>query len=146
MTNFLDSDSSFTAAVRHGMFFALLNVLWLLCCVPVLTIGLSTTAMFSCLNAYGRTGDPDSWKQFFSALRKNWKQGLALELLLLLAGGLLAASAFAVYTTQIPGKLLFTAALVLGGVGVCSVMVYSFPLLAQFDNTTAEFIRISAND
>lgn len=143
MLNFLDSDSKFTAAIRRLMFYTLVNIFWLLCCIPVVTIGLSTMAMFSCLNAYAQTGDPDSWKKFFPALRENWKQGLLLWLLVLLAGAALALSAVSVSVTDIPGKPVFIGALVLAAVGFCSVAVYSFPLLAQFHNTIPEFIRIS---
>ena len=143
MAGFLHSDSRFTMAVRQVMFFALVNIFWLLCCIPVLTIGLSTTAMFTCLNAYGATGDLDSWKAFFPALKKNWKQGLVLELLVVLAAVLLTASAVSVRVTDIGAKPLFWAVLALAGVGLASVAVYGFPLLAQFDNTTVEFVRIS---
>lgn len=143
MAKLLDTDSKFTGAIRHWMFYAVVSIFWLLCCIPVVSIGLSTTAMFSCLNEYAKTGDADAWKKFFPAFRKNWKQGLLLGIAVLLVGVLLMMSILAVRETDIPGKPAFTSVLALAVAGFLSVAVYSFPLLAQFDNTTAEFIRIS---
>lgn len=143
MAHFLNGDSKFTEVVRHLMFYGMTNVFWLLCCIPVVTIGLSTTAMFACLNAYGQTGDPDAWRRFFPALGRNWKQGLLMGVVTLLGWGLLALSALSVYATEIPAKPLFAGALLLAGWGLLTIVIYFFPLLAQFHNRTEAFVRIS---
>lgn len=143
MSTFLSHDSSFTNAVRHFMFFALVNIFWMLCCIPVVTIGMSTTAMFSCLNAYQMTGSPDSWKKFFPTIKQNWKQSLLMGIVVILGVLMVLLSAYSIYVTDIPGKMFFAVVVGIAAAGVGIVALYFFPLLAQFHNTTGEFVRIS---
>ena len=90
MRNILRVDSRFMEKMRHAMFFALVNILWLVGCIPIVSIGLSTTALYDCLLAYRRTKDPGEWKRFFRSIRRNWKQAVPAGILLELAGGLIA--------------------------------------------------------
>lgn len=142
MIGFLNEDSGFTMAVRHVMFFGITNVLWLLCCIPVVTAGLSTTALFTCLNDYGQSGDPDAWRKFLPAFRANLRQGLIMGIAALLGCGLLVISGISVHIVDIPGKPFFVGAIILAGCLLLTILIYFFPLLAQFHNRISEFVRI----
>lgn len=142
MTSFLNEDSGFTTAVRHVMFFGITNVLWLLCCIPVVTAGLSTTALFTCLNAYGQSGDPDAWRKFFPAFRENLRQGLIMGIVAFLGCGLLILSGISLSISDIPAESVFVGALILAGCLLMMIVIYFFPLLAQFHNRISEFVRI----
>ena len=141
MRNILRVDSRFMEKMRHAMFFALVNILWLVGCIPIVSIGLSTTALYDCLLAYRRTKAPGEWKRFFRSIRRNWKQAVPAGILLELAGGLIALSIWSTGVTDLPAKLFF-----ISGAGVAAVLwvcaaLYFFPLLAQFDNSGPALLR-----
>lgn len=141
MENILRADGRFMEKMRHAMFFVLVNILWLVGCIPVVSIGLSTTALYDCLLAYRRTKDPGEWRRFFRSLRRNWRQAIPAGILLELSGGLIALSLWSIWTTDLPAKLFFVS-----GTGVAAVLwvcaaLYYFPLLAQFDNSGPALLR-----
>ena len=55
-----------------------INLLWLVCCLPVFTVGASTTAMLTALYAF-RAGEPCGTKAFFGAFRKHFGKATALR-------------------------------------------------------------------
>lgn len=118
-----------------------LNLIWLVCCVPIITIGPACTAM--CYVARGiAAGDaPPVLKTFFRAFRENFGQSLALFLILLIPVCL--AAAYLLITVSgglehIPVlKYLCVLAVVIIGL-VCS---YAYPLLAHFDNTVGATLK-----
>lgn len=67
----------------------LLNVLWLLCCLPVVTAGASTTALFYTARKIAAGEEYRIWHDFFHSFRANWRQATLfwLGLLVLLAVG-----------------------------------------------------------
>lgn len=68
-----------------------LNLIWLICCVPVITIGPSTTAMY-CVTRNITKGDwPPVLKTFFREFRSNFKQSLLVFLILLIPVCVVAA-------------------------------------------------------
>lgn len=52
-----------------------LNVLWFICCLPLITIGPSTCALFHCTLKIARGEDLSVLKTFFKAFKDNFKQG-----------------------------------------------------------------------
>lgn len=106
-----------------------LNVLWLLCCLPVITAGAATTAMYSVIFQYITKQDDSVMKPFFKAFKENFKTVTPIWVLHLLIGAALGAEVF--YLSQgaqlwikvIFGILLF----IYVGVGA-----YLYPILARY--------------
>ncbi len=67
----------------------ILNILFLVCSIPIVTIGASLTAMYSVNLKSVRYGDGYVAKRFFEAFKKNFKQATLAWLVFLLAGILL---------------------------------------------------------
>ncbi len=84
-------DTPFYRLMGHVGDLAVLNVLWLVCCLPVVTIGASTTGMFSVLNKLTAREDPRIAADFFKAFRRDFLQSTAVWLTLLAAGGIATA-------------------------------------------------------
>lgn len=118
-----------------------LNLIWLVCCLPVVTIGPACTAMCYTARAITRGDAPMILKTFFRAFRENFKQSLTMFLILLLpvcmAGGylLMAASGGLEYIPTL--KYLCYLSMVIVSV-ICS---YVYPLLAHFDNTVGNTLK-----
>lgn len=65
-----------------------LHVLWLICSLPVITIGASTTALcYSCMKLHDREGYVT--RNFFHSFKQNFRQSTILFLFFLITGGIL---------------------------------------------------------
>lgn len=130
----ISPDSKVFAAVSRAADLAILNLLFLLTSIPVITIGASYTALYKSVFAIGTKRESGTVRSYFRAFKANLKQSTMLWLLLLFAGAMLAADYF--LFEKIPGGLggiRFLFAL-LGAVAVF-IACYAFPLTALFDNT-----------
>ncbi len=74
--------------VKIGMIWYL-NILWLVCSIPIITMGASTTALiYSCMKLQQEEGYPTN--NFFHSFRENLKQATGIWICYLFAGSLLA--------------------------------------------------------
>ena len=64
----------------------LLNILWIICSIPVFTIGASTTAVYYVTLKLARDEDDSTIRSFFRSFKNNFKQATAIWLILLAAG------------------------------------------------------------
>lgn len=119
-----------------------LNFLWILGSLPVFTIGASTTAAMSV--ALKLADDEEGYiaKSYFEAYKVNFKQGVPMGLIFLVAW-------YAVYLDfQLFGAVKNNPVilLIIGMVSVFLViiaMIYSFSLLARYENTVVRTIQNS---
>ena len=138
--NLLSPDSKFMRAMSLLGDLIVLNLVFLLCCVPVVTIGAAVTALDTAVFRLVRGTEGRVLGQFFRAFRQNFRRATAVWLLLLLAMAVAVLDIwiFAAFTgilrlIEIPFVLLLLVALFTAG--------YAFPLLSQFDNTVRATLR-----
>ena len=127
-------DSKFMRAMSMLGDLCLLNLAFLVCCVPIVTVGPAITALDTAAFRLVRDGAGRPVTVFFQTFRQNLRRGICLWLVLLLAGGFVTLDIwlFAAFTG--PLRLLevvFVLLLVL----VLFTAGYAFPLLSQFENT-----------
>ena len=67
----------------------LLNILWLLCSVPFITIGASTTALYSVTLKMAANEEGYIIRGFWDAFKKSFKQSTLVWLILLAVGAVL---------------------------------------------------------
>jgi len=128
-------DSPFAQFVTNAGTLIWIDLLWLLCCIPVITIGASTAAMYRMVfnlreNKSCKTSD------FFRAFVSNFKQATLIWLLMLAAalGLYLLYSAIGFYSTRIL-QLAVLAAFLCFLLIALAVFLYAFPLTCYFENT-----------
>lgn len=116
-----------------------LNLLWLICCLPIFTIGASTTAMLSSLYAW-RAQEPCGGKVFFSHFRKNFGKATILWLAMVIFGAMLALDYVLVANMDFPGRMLVIGLIFF--VGFCLVFFGGmvFPLLSQFPGSIRDMV------
>lgn len=118
-----------------------LNVLWLVCCLPIVTIGPATSALHSVVCLYLEEKSDEVAKPFFHAFRRDLRQGLILGLGILgltavtVFDGLFLFSQFADGTrlVWIPFGVLVLVLLAL--------YVYAFPLLCRYTLGLGELVK-----
>ena len=123
-----------------------LNCLWLICCIPVITIGGATCAAYAVAL---RLADEDEEVQsvrglaarFFKAFKQDFLQGLLLSLF---TGAGVALGYFLFDRARDYGfNLIIIAALVVYALVVLVVNLYAYPLVARYSNTFINTLRNS---
>lgn len=116
-----------------------LNILWLVCCIPVITAGAATSALYHTVFLYHNKEDDAVLRPFFRAFRTNFKQSTLLFLPLLAA---LVLVVFDLVYLASYGKgtavlfLLILVVLLLMG-----MLIHLFPLIARFDMNAKALLR-----
>ena len=113
----------------------LLSVFWLVCSIPLFTLGPATAALYHtvvrCIRGDGR----DSWTLFFRTFRDNFKVGALASLVVLAAGAFLFFLYSLLYQTAAysrAGYVLFMAYYVFLLLPL-GLLCYLFPTLSRFE-------------
>lgn len=134
--NIFSPDGRLAAVLNRIGDLIILNVLTILCCIPVITAGAALTALYSVTLKMVKNEEGKIVTEYFRAFRGNFKQ--ATMLWMISAAALLAVvldfhvlrQQNSTIWTVYKGVLLIV--LVLLGTFIC----YLFPVLARFVNTT----------
>lgn len=127
-------DSKFMRAMSLLGDLMLLNLVFLLCCVPVVTIGAAVTALDTVCFRILRGTEGRALALFFRSFRQNFRRATALWLVLLLAFGAAAADIWIFFGFSDPLRFLVVAFMLLLLLALFTAG-YAFPLLSQFDNS-----------
>ncbi len=122
---------------------AWLNILWFLCCLPVFTVGASTTALFYVALKIAKNEEGAVTRAFFRSFKENFRQATVIWLILLAAGILLGTDGYIFYHMRFESLLwtLGTAVFLAVLAAYAIILMYIFPLLARFDNTVWAILR-----
>lgn len=114
-----------------------LNILWFICCLPVFTVGASTTALFYVSLKVAKNEEGNLTRSFFRSFKENFRQSTIIWLILLAGGILLGVDGYVFYHMRFDNALWALGAAVfivlLGAYAI--ILMYIFPLLARFNNT-----------
>ncbi|MCM1058109.1 MAG: DUF624 domain-containing protein [Firmicutes bacterium] len=119
-----------------------LNVLTLICCLPVVTIGASLTAMNYMTLKMARNEECYITRGFFKSFRENFKQATIIWLIFLLVIVVLGADFIIMSggSETGAGKVLWGVIMAVALL-VVAAFLYVFPVLAKFDNTVFRTIK-----
>ena len=122
-----------------------LSILWVAACLPIFTIGASTTALFATIHRYIRLEEGGLLKTFFQAFRDNFKRSTLCWLVLLALFALLMVDVLVFRTMAVNGQLfgkLYWLVLLLIGVEV-TWMAYLFCYAERFDGGVKDVLKLS---
>ncbi len=138
MRNLLSPEGPLMSFLTKLSYSAYLNVLWFICCLPVVAIGASTTALFYVTLKVAKNEEGSLTRAFFHSFQANFKQATKIWLILLTLGIALALDGYVFYHMRFENVLwtIGTAVFFVALVAYAIVLMYIFPLLARFDNTT----------
>ena len=127
-----------------------LNLLWFVCCVPVFTVGASTTALYSVTLKIVNERENNLTRQFFKAFRENFRQATVLWLILLGAGLFLAGDGYILYHLFLASQgvaavfwTLVSALVIAASIAYAIVLMSGFPLTASVVNTNRAMLKNS---
>lgn len=122
-----------------------LNVLWFICCIPIITAGASTTALFYVTLKMVRDEEGNVFRQFFQAFKANFKSSLKVWLIMLAMIVALVFDGYVFYHMHFESPIwtILTAIYLVAVVAFLIVSMYIFPLMARFENTTFAMFKNS---
>ncbi len=137
MHNILNPEGPFMSFITKITYSAYLNLLWLVCCLPIVTIGASTTALFYVTLKVARNEEGSLTKAFFHSFKENFRQGTIIWLILLTVGIVLGVDGYIFYHMRFENAFwtVATAVFLIAAAAYAIILMYIFPLLARFDNT-----------
>lgn len=119
----------------------ILNVIYALCCIPIVTIGAAQAGLYTGLrNVTDRDGDKTPTKSFFKGFKNGFLKITVIWLIFLVAILLLGYSIYFIYVTKIDAKIPAIVAIV-----GCVLLFMLFSQIAmfhsKFDCTKMQLVR-----
>jgi uncharacterized membrane protein YesL len=114
---------------------AILNFLFLLFCIPILTIGASITALYSVTIKMARNEESYLFKSFFLSFKKNFTQSTIVWFIMLASGFILLADFYFLGNLNGVLRIFFTSVFILFGLVYLCILLFIFPYMARFENT-----------
>ena len=136
MSNFFNMDSPFFSFMSRLADIVILNLLYIICCLPVFTVGAATSALYYQVMKMSKNEESYVFRSFFKAFRENFKKATLSWLILLVIAILLALDLYLAPT-------LGSDTVVSGFRVICYVACllwlitfsYTFALFSKFENT-----------
>ena len=141
-------DSKFSQIMLKLCYGCYLNLLWLVCSLPVFTAGAATAALYDVTLRIAREEEPPLTTRFFKAFLENFRQATTVWLILLGIGALLGADGYILYhlykSTAGMVSVICTlglALIIVAAIAYVIVLLYVFPLVASVKNTNWAMLK-----
>lgn len=135
MGRFFNMDNKFFVFMGKIADLCMLNLLCIICCIPIVTAGASLTALYYVTMKMVRNEEAYIFRSFFKSFKENFKQATIINVIMLIVAVLLYLDTnIAGNMGQTTGKILrmifavFTLLYVM-------VLLYVYPVLAKFYNS-----------
>ena len=119
----------------------LVNILFILFSIPIVTVGASLTAMYTVMLRIVRKEDSVTGRGFVNAFRENFKKATVIWLMVIAACVVIYGEL--VYVTNFTGPIVqFYSILAMAEVVLLIITLpFLFPLVARYDNTVWNTIK-----
>lgn len=141
MRGVFNPDSPLMRALGVVWDLIVLNLLFLVCCIPVVTIGPAITALHYVTTKWRVKRRHSGGRQFFKSFRANFRQGVLMGILFGAAGGFLGYDIYLLWHSGNFQNSSFKILIPVAAIAYMMTFVYAFPLLARFNNTVLGTIR-----
>lgn len=139
---FFSVESSFYRFLMKFLDVLKLNFMWILFSLPVVTVGASTVAAMSV--ALKMVDDEEGYigRSFLKAFKENWKQGTILWVITVIASYAVYLD-FQLFEAVPENPVLFLVIGMVSAFVIILALLYSYPLLARYENTLFKTIQNS---
>lgn len=139
------TEGRFTGLMTKFADLVLVNLLWLVCSLPVVTFATSTSALYYAVVKGIRKERGTPTKEFLHFFKTNWKQGIGISILYILLAGLAAFNYMAV-TKMDRASWLYTVYRVESlwvVIMFIFLTVFLFPVFSRFEYGVVECVKVS---
>ncbi len=143
MSSLFNMDSPIMRFLSRVCDIMILNILCIICCIPIITVGASVTAMYSITLKMVRGEESYIFKGFFKAFKENFKQSTIIWLITAAIGIFIYIDYRA--TAFLPRNMSTIFQILIGALSILyfMILVYIFPYTARFINNTKNIFKNS---
>ena len=140
---FLDLNNKFFSFMGTIGDLMILNLIFIICCLPIITIGASISAMYS-VSMKLIKNEGYLLRGFFEAFKKNFKPATIVWILFVLCGivFIIDIKCLSIFLDG-QNKLYFKVIFFIFGAVQYMIFCYIFPMISKFDNTIINYIKNS---
>jgi len=140
--SFFSLDSKFSQIMGRVFDLMMLNIIFLIMCIPIVTIGANFTAMYYVTLKMIKNEETYIFRTYWKSFRENFKQATAIWLILLAV--LIVLILDLLLVMRMPGTITYLRFVFLVLIFFeAMVLSYVFPVLSRFDNTVKNTIKNS---
>lgn len=121
----------------------LLTCMWAICCLPIITVGASTTALYEVVGRLEKDKEGYLTVNFFQSIKENFWQSTRVWLLMLLSMALIGTAGWWYMHISSPVRALCMPVVVILGVILMMMMVYSFPFISRCKLTDSQLLSMA---
>lgn len=147
MSNFFNMDNGVFTFLGKVCDIVFLSVIWMIFCIPIITIGPANTALYYATVKVIRRDRGYLFREFFKSFRLNFKRGAITGIILTLAYIILAFDLYWVRSSfEALGSnatIMFGIFLAIGFLLTC-FSIYVFPVLSRFDMTIKQLLKAAS--
>lgn len=118
-----------------------LNILTLICCIPIITVGPALTALHYTALKIVRDEECYIIRDYFKSFRMNLRQGISIWLIELVIIALLAGDFLILQSTEIAFGEPMRVILMVVAILILFLFTFAYPVLAKFDNTVMRTLK-----
>ena len=141
MGRIFDMDHKFFRFMSKVADLCILNIICVVCCIPVITAGASITAMYYVTLKMVRNEEAYILRSFFKSFKQNFKQATIINLIMLLIGVVLYVDLNVSKAMQGGAGQIFQIIFMAFVLIYFILFLYVYPVLARFYNTIKNTIK-----
>ncbi|MGN0165740.1 MAG: YesL family protein [Lachnospiraceae bacterium] len=145
MGSLFDQDRAFWRFINKTADLVILNVVFILCCVPIVTIGPAYTALYYTVMKTIKKDRGYAMRNFFHSFKQNLLQGAVIWMILLVLGTACGMVLYMFWDASAAGgsaQWIFWITAVIAFFIIC-LLLYIFPVLSRFDFKLPQFFAFS---
>lgn len=144
--NLFNIENGFFSTIGKAVDILFISVIYLLCCIPIVTIGPATTALYYVVVKVIRRERGYLIREFFRSFKLNFKKGLIIGLIFTVMFAIIIVDIIwssVVATGESKWDTAMIGVFIAIGVVMYCINVYIFPLLSRFDMTVKQLFKAS---
>lgn len=141
MGRIFDMNNKFFGFMSKVADLCILNIICVICCIPVITAGASITAMYYVTLKMVRNEEAYIVRSFFKSFKQNFKQATIINLIMLLIGVVLYVDLNVSKAMQGGAGQIFYVIFMAFVLIYFILLLYVYPVLARFYNTIKNTIK-----
>ena len=138
------SDSAFSRFMNLLSEILYVGILWVVCCIPLITAGASTTAAYYAMAKCVRHKTGYIGREFIHSFKSNFRQILPLTLVFWAASGVLTVDLIYIWNHESKLNNALFVILIFLCFLLSGLVVYICPLLSRFRKKNTELIKTAA--
>lgn len=130
-------DSKFMRFFLFLSHITLLNLVWLICCLPIVTAGAATVAQHYSIKQLINE-DTHVFKNFRIGFKSHWKNASILWVIFLILAAIFVFDYNMINANDLPAEMIILAISVLAFITLVFTMIWSYPVMINFTGNARE--------